>query len=201
MTLRSPVSGSKAVNFKSCRASMRSPPGRMPIGTQTNRSSLRLPMFRTHPSRAEGAPPTPEALRSRWTGGPTTDVVVGAVLGTSNTTSYVESGAGIQQGGRTGLTAVACAVYFTVMGGISLVRQLLFAGLLDELHLLVHPVAVGPVGDRDDQVERIHLRECPLAGRTQEYDQRRVGQDTDDDRPHQHRWSIKNLIEHVTCLR
>lgn len=38
--------------------------------------------------------------------------VVGALLGTSNTTSYVESGSGIQQGGRTGLTAVAVAVLF-----------------------------------------------------------------------------------------
>jgi adenine/guanine/hypoxanthine permease len=38
--------------------------------------------------------------------------VVGALLGTSNTTSYVESGAGIQQGGRTGLTAVTVAVLF-----------------------------------------------------------------------------------------
>ena len=38
--------------------------------------------------------------------------VIGALLGTSNTTSYVESGAGISEGGRTGLTAVAVAVLF-----------------------------------------------------------------------------------------
>ena len=38
--------------------------------------------------------------------------IVGALLGTSNTTSYVESGAGISEGGRTGLTAVAVAVLF-----------------------------------------------------------------------------------------
>ncbi len=30
-----------------------------------------------------------------------------------------------------------------VPGSISIVRQLLAAGLLDELHLLVHPIAVG----------------------------------------------------------
>ena len=38
--------------------------------------------------------------------------VVGALAGTSNTTSYIESGAGIKEGGRTGLTAVTVAVLF-----------------------------------------------------------------------------------------
>lgn len=38
--------------------------------------------------------------------------VIGALIGTSNTTSYVESGAGISEGGRTGLTAVAVAAFF-----------------------------------------------------------------------------------------
>ena len=37
---------------------------------------------------------------------------VGALAGTSNTTSYIESGAGIKEGGRTGLTAVTVAVLF-----------------------------------------------------------------------------------------
>ena len=37
---------------------------------------------------------------------------IGAVLGTSTTTSYIESGAGIMAGGRTGLTAVTVAVLF-----------------------------------------------------------------------------------------
>tara|TARA_Y100001936_G_scaffold227925_1_gene248665 strand:- start:335 stop:1627 length:1293 start_codon:yes stop_codon:yes gene_type:complete len=37
---------------------------------------------------------------------------VGALVGTSNTTSYIESGAGVKQGGRTGLTAVTVAVLF-----------------------------------------------------------------------------------------
>ncbi len=36
----------------------------------------------------------------------------GAVLGTSTTTSYIESAAGIKEGGRTGLTAVTVAVCF-----------------------------------------------------------------------------------------
>ena len=38
--------------------------------------------------------------------------VVGALAGTSNTTSYIESGAGIREGGKTGLTAVTVAVLF-----------------------------------------------------------------------------------------
>jgi adenine/guanine/hypoxanthine permease len=38
--------------------------------------------------------------------------IIGAVLGTSTTTSYIESAAGIQAGGRTGLTAVTVAVMF-----------------------------------------------------------------------------------------
>lgn len=38
--------------------------------------------------------------------------VIGALLGTSNTTSYIESAAGVKAGGRTGLTAVTVAVLF-----------------------------------------------------------------------------------------
>lgn len=38
--------------------------------------------------------------------------IAGAVLGTSNVTSYIESSTGIEQGGRTGLTSVTVAVLF-----------------------------------------------------------------------------------------
>jgi AGZA family xanthine/uracil permease-like MFS transporter len=38
--------------------------------------------------------------------------MVGAALGTSTTTAYIESASGIEEGGRTGLTAVAVAVLF-----------------------------------------------------------------------------------------
>jgi AGZA family xanthine/uracil permease-like MFS transporter len=38
--------------------------------------------------------------------------VVGAALGTSSTTSYIESAAGVEAGGRTGLTAVVCGLLF-----------------------------------------------------------------------------------------
>jgi len=40
--------------------------------------------------------------------------IVGACLGTSTVTSYVESSAGVANGGRTGLTAVTAAVLFIV---------------------------------------------------------------------------------------
>ena len=39
---------------------------------------------------------------------------IGAILGTSNTTTYVESAAGIGAGGRTGLTSVVVALCFAV---------------------------------------------------------------------------------------
>ncbi|MGI6578346.1 MAG: NCS2 family permease [Eubacteriales bacterium] len=39
---------------------------------------------------------------------------IGAVVGTSNTTTYVESAAGIGAGGRTGLTSVVVAILFAV---------------------------------------------------------------------------------------
>ncbi|MBJ7313203.1 NCS2 family permease [Rugamonas sp. CCM 8940] len=39
-------------------------------------------------------------------------IAAGSLLGTSSTTAYIESAAGVQAGGRTGLTAVAVAVLF-----------------------------------------------------------------------------------------
>lgn len=41
-----------------------------------------------------------------------TATCIGAVLGTSSTTSYIESAAGINSGGRTGLTAVVVSILF-----------------------------------------------------------------------------------------
>lgn len=41
-----------------------------------------------------------------------TATVAGAMLGTSNTTSYIESAAGVDAGGRTGLTALVVALLF-----------------------------------------------------------------------------------------
>ena len=39
---------------------------------------------------------------------------IGAIFGTSNTTTYVESAAGIGAGGRTGLTSVVVAILFAL---------------------------------------------------------------------------------------
>jgi AGZA family xanthine/uracil permease-like MFS transporter len=41
-------------------------------------------------------------------------IVVGAALGTSTITAYIESAAGVEQGGRTGLTAVTVAALFLI---------------------------------------------------------------------------------------
>jgi AGZA family xanthine/uracil permease-like MFS transporter len=38
--------------------------------------------------------------------------MIGAVMGTSTTTSYIESAAGIEQGGRTGLTSIVTGAFF-----------------------------------------------------------------------------------------
>ncbi len=40
--------------------------------------------------------------------------IIGAALGTSTTTSYIESAAGVDAGGRTGLTAVTVAILFLI---------------------------------------------------------------------------------------
>ncbi len=58
--------------------------------------------------------------------------VAGALFGTSTTTSYIESAAGINAGGRTGLTAVVTAVLF------------LFALFLSPLAATIPPFATAP---------------------------------------------------------
>lgn len=64
--------------------------------------------------------------------------IVGSLLGTSTTTSYVESAAGVRAGGRTGLTAVVVAVLFlgaillapvaTAVPGYATAPAILFVG-------------------------------------------------------------------------
>ena len=66
--------------------------------------------------------------------------VAGACLGTSTVTSYVESSAGVSEGGRTGLTAVVAGVLFliaiplypifTAIQGFATAPALIFVGLL-----------------------------------------------------------------------
>ena len=51
--------------------------------------------------------------KSRWAfAADALATVFGALFGVSPVTSYIESGAGVQAGSRTGLTAVICAFYF-----------------------------------------------------------------------------------------
>jgi len=52
-----------------------------------------------------------------------TATAAGALLGTSTTTSYIESAAGINAGGRTGLTAVTVAVLFLLVLFLSPLAQ------------------------------------------------------------------------------
>jgi AGZA family xanthine/uracil permease-like MFS transporter len=52
----------------------------------------------------------PRASRALWADA--TGTVVGSLLGTSTVTSYIESAAGVEEGGRTGLTAITVGVLF-----------------------------------------------------------------------------------------
>ena len=58
--------------------------------------------------------------------------IVGALLGTSSVTTYIESGAGIEEGGKTGLTAVFISLFFFL--------SLIFAPILAS----IPPWATGP---------------------------------------------------------
>ena len=58
--------------------------------------------------------------------------IFGSLLGTSSVTTYIESAAGIEEGGRTGLTAVVVALFFL----LSLVFAPIFAS--------IPPWATGP---------------------------------------------------------
>ena len=51
--------------------------------------------------------------RSRWAySADAIATIVGSLFGVSPVTSYIESGAGVQAGSRTGLTAVFCSIFF-----------------------------------------------------------------------------------------
>ncbi|MCC5812316.1 MAG: NCS2 family permease [Ectothiorhodospiraceae bacterium] len=71
---------------------------------------------------------------SRALGADSSATVIGAVLGTSTTTSYIESASGVAAGGRTGLTAVVVAGLFLV--------SLFFSPLL--VMFLDHPELTAP---------------------------------------------------------
>jgi AGZA family xanthine/uracil permease-like MFS transporter len=66
--------------------------------------------------------------------------VIGATLGTSSTTSYIESAAGVGAGGRTGLANVFTAVLFLVALFFSPLAQMFGGGCQTADGLLLHPV-------------------------------------------------------------
>lgn len=73
-----------------------------------NMGTLIATTFRAGLMREDGTVPRLREVLLADSGG----AMLGAVLGTSTTTSYIESAAGIQAGGRTGLASVATAVLF-----------------------------------------------------------------------------------------
>lgn len=73
-----------------------------------NTGTLIATMHRAGLMRSDGSIPRLREALIADSGG----AMIGAVLGTSTTVSYIESAAGIQAGGRTGLTAVVVGVLF-----------------------------------------------------------------------------------------
>ena len=71
---------------------------------------------------------------SRALGADSSATIVGSLLGTSTTTSYIESAAGVGAGGRTGFTAVVVAGFFLI--------SLFFSPLLEIF--LEHPELTAP---------------------------------------------------------
>ena len=76
-----------------------------------------------------------------------TGTVAGACLGTSTVTSYIESATGIEQGGRTGLTAVTVAVLFLMALFFSPVIEMLggYAPITAPALVLVGAMMLGNV--------------------------------------------------------
>ena len=65
---------------------------------------------------------------------------LGAAIGTSTVTSYIESAAGVQAGGRTGLTAVVCAFLFLGAVFFSPLVQMVGSGVETDLGITLYPI-------------------------------------------------------------
>ena len=76
-----------------------------------------------------------------------TATVVGAVVGTSNTTSYIESLAGIEEGGRTGLTAVFVALFFLIFMFFSPLLSVVTAAVTAPALIMVGILMAGQLGE------------------------------------------------------
>jgi AGZA family xanthine/uracil permease-like MFS transporter len=74
---------------------------------------------------------------------------VGALLGTSSTTTYVESSAGINAGGRTGLTSVVVAILFALMLLISPIAGIVPGAATAPALIIVGVMMVGSFADID----------------------------------------------------
>lgn len=66
--------------------------------------------------------------------------MIGAVCGTSNTTSYIESAAGVSVGGRTGLTNVFTALFFIAALFFTPLAQMLGGGYKVAENVYLYPV-------------------------------------------------------------
>jgi AGZA family xanthine/uracil permease-like MFS transporter len=66
--------------------------------------------------------------------------MVGAPLGTSNVTSYIESAAGVSAGGRTGLANVFTAGLFLIALFFTPLVQMFGAGFESESGVILHPI-------------------------------------------------------------
>jgi len=64
----------------------------------------------------------------------------GALLGTSTVTSYIESAAGVQAGGRTGLTAVVCAGFFLLATFFAPLASSVGSGVTTASGITLYPV-------------------------------------------------------------
>ena len=73
--------------------------------------------------------------------------MVGAVAGTSTVTSYVESAAGVEAGGRTGLTAVVTGILFLLMMFVAPYAQLVPLAATAPALILVGSLMMAPLVD------------------------------------------------------
>ncbi|MGO4936167.1 NCS2 family permease [Fundicoccus sp. Sow4_H7] len=73
--------------------------------------------------------------------------IIGALFGTSNTTTYVESAAGIGAGGRTGLTAVVTAICFVLSAFAAPLISVVPAAATAPALIIVGILMVGSFGD------------------------------------------------------
>ena len=72
---------------------------------------------------------------------------VGAILGTSTVTTYVESAAGVEEGGRTGLTAITAAILFGITIFFTPILLLVPEAATDPALILVGLFMMSPVKD------------------------------------------------------